>query len=200
MSQLHFFKKTNEKGHRAPGRPRTRPESCFGGDHFRNYNPREQRPISSNKALHLVLRSSQATGAHSMKKSALADKIWDIIEKHALKNNVRVYEYANAGNHLHLLIRVKRRDDYQRFIRSITGLIARAVKGCQRGTPLMKKFWDARPFTRIVSFSGEQFRKVKMYLARNRMEALGFAVYQPRTMRRKTPEWQAFWSHYTCVP
>lgn len=135
-----------------------------------------------------------------MKKRNLADKIWDIIEKHALKNNVRVYEYANAGNHLHLLIRVKRRDDYQRFIRSITGLIARAVKGCQKGNPLKKKFWDARPFTRIVSFSGDQFRKVKMYLARNRMEALGFVRYQPRNVSRTSEEWRAFWSHYTCVP
>lgn len=182
------------------GRPRKRPDNCFGGAYFKNYNPREARPISPRKALHLTLRSSMAKGQFSMRRPELQGKIWDIIEKHAQKHGIRLYEYANAGNHLHLLIRVKRQDDYRRFIRAITGLIARAVKRCQRGRPLEGKFWDARPFTRSVSFAGEQFKAVKLYIARNRLEALGFVKYCPRHIGHRSPDWKAFWSHYVGVP
>ena len=202
MNQLNFFEKRSKtrKGKRLPGRPRTRPEGCFGGSHFKNYNPRGQRPILSSKALHLVLRSSLAKGRFALNHPQLEAKVWEIIQKHAQKNGLRIYEYANAGNHLHLLIRAKRRDDYCRFIRSVTGLIARAVKGCQRGKPLKGRFWDARPFTRIVGFAGHEFKKVKLYLARNRCEALGFVEYQPRSKARNSKDWKDFWSLYTCVP
>ena len=182
-----------------PGRPRRLPEGCFGGSHFSGYNPRTQRPIYAKKALHLVLRSSLATGQFSMKRKELSARVWDIIVKHANQNGIQIYEYANGGNHLHLLIRVRRRDSYCRFIRSISGLIARAVKGCEKGTPLNGKFWDHRPFTRVVGFAGKQFQKVKLYLARNRLEAIGFLPYLERRYSR-SPDWKAFWSHYCCFP
>lgn len=184
---------------RAPGRPRKRPELCFGGAYFANYNPSEQRPIHFNKALHVVLRSSKAKGARSMMSPLLEGRVWDIIKKHADKNGVRIYEYANAGNHLHLLIRVKRRDFYKKFIRSITGLIARAVSGSEKGRPLNGPFWDARPFTRVVQFAGGEFKKVKLYLSRNRCEALGFIPYIKRS-KKLSPEWKAFWHRLVVVP
>lgn len=181
------------------GRPRIRPVHSFGGSYFQNYNPREERPIFSKQALHLVLRSSMAQGRYSMRRSDLQDRIWTIVKKHADLNGVTIYDYANAGHHLHLLIRVKRRDFYQKFIRSITGLIARAVKNCERGRPLKGKFWDARPFSRVVQFAGREYQKVKLYFARNHLEALGFIKYVPRT-KSNSEEWARFWQYYVSVP
>lgn len=181
------------------GRPRKRPENCFGGDHFKTYNPSQQRPIFSQKALHLVLRSSQTKGKRSFLNKAHEDFIWKIIKKHAQKNAVTIYEFANAGNHIHLLIRVKRRDFYCRFIRSITGLIARQVGRSEKGQPLSQKFWDARPFSRVVSFSRSDFQKVRLYIKRNIWEAIGFIPHIKRS-KKLTPEWKLFWENLVTVP
>ena len=79
-----------------------------------------------------------------------------------------------------MLIRAKHRDSYNKFIRVITGLIARHVGGTQKGRPLKEKFWDARPFTRIVSFAKREFATVKTYLLRNVLEAIGWFPYIDR--------------------
>ena len=124
-----------------------------------------------------------ATDRRSFKTKENEGPVWDIILKHAKKNNIRLYEYSNGGNHLHILLRAKTREAYDRFIRSITGLIARHVGKSERGVPLKRKFWDARPFTRIVGFAKREFETVKRYFLRNDLEALGWIRYVPRHKR-----------------
>jgi REP element-mobilizing transposase RayT len=165
------------------GRKSKRPQGTFGGKYLKNYNPKFQRPMDSKKALHLVMKSSKATGLRSFKSKNLESRVWEIISRNAEKTGVRIYGYANGGNHLHLLIRTKYRDDYNRFIRTITGLIARLVGGSEKGMPLKKKFWDGRPFTRIVSFAAQEFKTAKTYLLRNTLEAIGWIPYAERHHR-----------------
>lgn len=139
--------------------------------------------MDSKKALHLVLRSSHATGARSFKNEKYEACIWEIVSHHAKRTGISIYEYANGGNHLHLLIRAKHREDYIAFIRIISGLIARIVGRSERGKPLKNKFWDARPFSRVVSFARKEFRSAKAYLLRNNLEAIGWLPYLPRNQR-----------------
>jgi len=162
------------------GRPPTKPHGHFGGRYLKNYNPKYDRPMDSKKALHLVLKSSQATGEKSFKSEKYEAKIWGIISHHAEKTGIKIYEYANGGNHLHLLLHAKHRDDYTAFIRAITGLIARTVGESERGKPLKKKFWDARPFSRIVGYAKKEFSAMKTYLLRNTLEAIGWIRYISR--------------------
>jgi REP element-mobilizing transposase RayT len=176
------------------GRKQIRPENSFGGKYCLNYNPKTKRPLNEKKALHLVLRSTLAKGKLSFKNTAFEEKIWAIIKKHSSKNNIKIYEYANASNHLHLLIRAKAREDYVRFIKTITGLIARLVSGIEKGSRLKRKFWDARPFTRIVSFSKNDFKRVKLYLLRNTLETIGWIPYISRS-KKLPPEWKLFWKN-----
>ena len=61
--------------------------------------------------------------------------------------------------------------------------IARLVGKSQRGTPLKKKFWDARPFSRVVSFAKKEFSAIKTYLLRNTLEAIGWIKYISRESR-----------------
>jgi len=192
--QFSFFEKPKpqKQGSKKLGRNRKRPGNVFGGMYFKNYNPSMQRPIRAKKALHLVMRSCQAKGGLSFKNKKFEAKIWDIIKKHAFRNGITIYSYANAGNHLHLLIRVRRRDAYHRFIRSVTGLIARVVGGSEKGRKLKKKFWDARPFTRIVSFSKYDFPYVKAYLLKNTLETIGWIPYIKRS-QKMPPQWKMFW-------
>jgi REP element-mobilizing transposase RayT len=156
------------------------PHGHFGGRYLKTYNPKSERPMDSKKALHLVLKSSLAVGEKSFNNDKYKTKIWDIICDHAEKLDVKIYRYANGGNHLHLLLRAKNRADYVAFIRIITGLIARLVGKSEKGQPLKKKFWDARPFSRIVSFAKQEFTAIKSYLLRNTLEAIGWMPYYRR--------------------
>jgi REP element-mobilizing transposase RayT len=165
------------------GRPAKKPHGHFGGRYLKNYNPKCERPMDSKKALHLVLKSSQATGERSFDSKTHKKIVWKIIYDHADKFGIKIHEYANGGNHLHLLLRAKNRQDYAAFIRTITGLIARTVGNSQRGRRLKNKFWDARPFSRVVSYARQEYNTIKTYLLRNTLEAIGWLKYISRNSR-----------------
>jgi len=173
------------------GRKPNKPHGHFGGRYLKNYNPKSKRPMDSKKALHVVLKSSRAVGGRSFDHDKFKAKIWDIISKHAAQKGIKIYSYANGGNHLHLLLRAKNRKEYSGFIRTITGLIARLVGATQRGRPLRKKFWDARPFSRTVNFSKKEFSAAKTYLLRNTFEAIGWMPYVSRDkhLPRELRQW-----------
>jgi REP element-mobilizing transposase RayT len=103
------------------------------------------------------------------------------MREQARRARVRVYEYANAGNHLHLLLRAKHRADLQAFLRSFAGVAARLVTGARRGRPT-GRFWDMLAYSRIVHW-GRQFRRVRDYILQNELEALGVISYQTRSRR-----------------
>src|SRR5258708_236562 len=103
----------------------------FGGAYLKNSNPKEKRPISTTKSMHVVLRSSMAKGPLSFLK---ADRqLRGIIEKQAKRHGVKVYHQANGGNHLHLIVLPRSREAFKSFIRATSGLIARLILGVERG-------------------------------------------------------------------
>jgi REP element-mobilizing transposase RayT len=152
-----------------------------------------RRPLSSTEALHLVLRSSFATGKNSFRSSRNRSAIENILGQAAKKYGVRIYRQAVQSNHIHLVIKVPHRRMYRCFISVISGKIAshamnftsfkiflRSVGG--EGSALAQKgqgFWDFRPFTRILNW-GKDFRKCCDYVLQNTLEALGFVEYKPR--------------------
>jgi REP element-mobilizing transposase RayT len=158
---------------------------AFGGSSLKSH-PKEARTLVFSQAIHLVMRSTKARGRHSF--LFQAQGVERLIRLQAEKANVRVYDIANAGNHLHLIIKVPSPRLYRRFIRSLSGLLVRKVMGTQRGKPLnLEKFWDARPFTRIVSW-GKDYDGLKNYLEINRGEVQGFERMEMRFILRKIAE------------
>ncbi|MGE0528007.1 MAG: transposase [Bdellovibrionales bacterium] len=96
-----------------------------------------------------------------------------IIMSTAHKYGVRIYEQANVGNHIHLLVRLGKVRLWAAFIRELTGKIAQAVMAVgvmSQG----ERFWKYRPFTRIVQGWRKAFRTVKEYVCLNQLEADGF--------------------------
>ena len=158
----------------------------FGGELLKS-NPKCQRPLSFKQSMHLVLRSSKATGKYSFLHISRVRQIKALVQKQASVSEVKILRYANAGNHLHLLVQPSNRIGYRKFIRAITGLIARTVLKTERGIGLRgqdrlkntNKFWDKRPFTRIVAW-GREFTRVSRYLIQNILEAEGLIPYRPR--------------------
>jgi hypothetical protein len=121
-----------------------------------------------------------------------------IIEKFAFVYGVQVLSLVNVGNHLHLHIRVGNRFGYTPFIRAISGAIVVAVCGHARWSKKVVadsaemirdagagagtgRFWDHRPFTRVVvGFRAAQ--RLVDYFRINEMEGWGFSKIEARGM------------------
>lgn len=153
----------------------------FGGTLIKG-NPREARPISVKRPMHLVMRSSLAVKSHSFLHRTRVRQIEALCHRLGRELGVKVYQYANSGNHLHLIVLPRSRVAFHAYLRALTGLIARITMGVERGKCLDKKFWDARPYTRVITW-GREFRAVALYIAQNTLEALGFVPYTPRSPR-----------------
>ena len=101
-----------------------------------------------------------------------------IVRRTAMSKGVRIYHFVNVGNHLHLVIKLNRfttvagRQAFNSFIRAITWLIARHVLVAERNHAKGLKFWQARPFTRLVAW-GRDYDSVSRYMAKNADQTQG---------------------------
>jgi REP element-mobilizing transposase RayT len=145
------------------------------------------RPIDPKQALHVVLRSSKAKGALSLLHPRHCNAIESFVQRTAKRWGVRVYRFANVGNHLHLLVQVPTREAWKRFSKELSGGIAQIVTGAQKGSALSRNndqtipesarrgFWDHLLYTRIVSF-GRDFKGMCRYIIKNLFESAGVPV------------------------
>jgi REP element-mobilizing transposase RayT len=141
-----------------------------GGKLYQGMRKRE-RILDPGKPLHVVLRSKRATGDWSLLDPAHERRIGHLVRQCARRQGVRIFRYANAGNHLHLVIQARRRKNYQDFLRLVGGLVARAVTGARKGRRI-GKFWDALAYSRVVTW-GRELRNVSFYVLMNELEGLG---------------------------
>jgi len=145
----------------------------FGGALLKKSNPKEKRPISTKHTMHIVMRSQHAKGKRSFLAKRNREAVNRIIKHQASKHGLRLYRYENVGNHIHILLRTGHRKWLIGFLRSVTGLIARHVLGAERGSAQGLQFWEARPFSRVVTW-GRDYNSVKRYFDKNRLQAWGF--------------------------
>ncbi len=119
-------------------------------------NTRQQcRTLSSKRPIHLVLKSKASV---NLFKNRLLIK--HLISKHAGRFGVKIYASSVQRDHVHLAAKIPCRSAYLKFIRTITGILARKM-----GAGL----WKYRPFTHIATW-GREFRNLLDYLFRNDME------------------------------
>lgn len=79
----------------------------------------------------MVLRSSWAYGTNSFLLLRNKKDIERIILRTSKKYQIKVYRQAIVSNHLHLIIRISTRKNYQTFIRVLSSLIASHVMKMQ---------------------------------------------------------------------
>lgn len=135
----------------------------FGGEI--GINPRlNHRPLSSQKLIHLVLKSNEP----------ILRKNWayieQVIRKQAQNAGIKIYGLSIQPNHVHHAIRIHNRKAYLKFIRAVTGLLARKFG---RG------IWKYRPYTRVAEW-GKGLDHLKNYIHMNELEATGQIPIQPR--------------------
>ena len=123
-------------------------EKSYGGDHFTKRKGRGPRPLDTKNTMHLVLRSTQASGPKSFTRHR--GLIKTTLEGLAAKYGIALHGFANVGNHLHVHLKLGNRHTWRAFIRALTAIIAVKIGGKSRWSPKTKRFWDRRPFTRVV--------------------------------------------------
>jgi REP element-mobilizing transposase RayT len=148
-----------------------------------------RRPVVTKKPMHLVLKSSMARGRYSLLHKRNSKFVSELVASLSSRWAVRIFEFSNNGNHLHLLIQARYRKGFRGFVRGVSAMTVRHVTACKKGRPLGKKFWDSIPFTRIVAW-GRSFLLAKNYVVQNQMEAAGVVPYLPRC--QAVPWWLDF--------
>lgn len=196
MQQISFFKPN-------------RISKLHGGDTSIGRR-RARRPLTTKSAIHVTLRSDFATGGRCLMKHHKL--IYKILYKASKRFHISIYERAICGNHIHLLVRGKKRIDLQNFFRVVAGHIAQQILlqfpihpterlatkllnrrkwGGAQKVPENKckhpknqyKFWQALVFSRLLSGWGREYRSVKEYIVQNTLEALKLISYQKRKTR-----------------
>lgn len=146
------------------------PGTAHGGEHAKGRR-KAARPVATKRAMHVILRSSRARGAWSLLTARNAAAVRTVTHATAKRFGIKVYRYANVGNHLHLLVQAKRRADFQNFLRVLAQGICFLVTKARKGNPV-GKFWDALAFSRAVSW-GREFERLLEYLEKNLLEGKG---------------------------
>ena len=140
-------------------------KSCGGA---LNKNKRKQaRTISTKQPIHLILKSH--------KKIVLSDEeqrnaIQICLYNYSTKFNIKLYSWSIQKDHIHILLRVFQRDDYKKFIRTFSAMLAREFG---------KGLWVLSPFTRLVEW-GRDFKNVVAYIQQNEGEVQGLRTYKSR--------------------
>lgn len=141
------------------------------GGGLRNGKRKTIRPLDTKRPIHLVMKSERANGKCSLLHPTNKKNVDMLLQKFSHKFNVRILRAANVGNHLHLVVKTKTRANFQNFLRTITGRIAIAITGAQKGIK-QAKFWSELAFTKVITW-GKELNNVMNYLNFNLAEATG---------------------------
>ena len=140
-------------------------EKDFHGGQLNQKKRKVRRPLSRKKSIHLVLKCHKKLSLFENKKLLQV-----LIKKYGQRFCLKVYEISIQHDHIHFLVRIPNRENYIKFIRSLTGQMAKK---------LGKGLFKFLPFTRIVDW-GAAYRKVQAYLQKNEDEIYGRRPYEPR--------------------
>ena len=107
---------------------------------------KSQRPFSRNKPIHPVLKSELSKN----EKSFRLYKIWieKLIRSKAQTHFVEVSDLVIMGHHLHIKLKALARNEFQKYLKVITSLVARHITKAQKGKAYLLYF-SGRPICKI---------------------------------------------------
>lgn len=130
--------------------PRLHLRKQFGGALLKNSHAKTARPLSLKRAMHVVLSSESARGDWAFEKNKNKKIIETVLKTQGRKYGISIREIACAEENLHVLIRLRKRRSFAPFIRAVSGMLALMITGAGKTRKLKKKFWDQRPWTRVL--------------------------------------------------
>jgi REP element-mobilizing transposase RayT len=163
---LEFFKK---------------PMKAYGGELRKKAKNRGHRPlVFRSGTVHLCLRSTKAVGRHSFLSPSIKKPVEDFVRSFSTRKGVQLLSYANVGNHIHLHVKLINTTLYRAWIRGLSSglaMMAMGLEGFKKLRDQGKKFWDQRPFSRVIQ-SFKHFLTTKAYIEINILEGMGMSRKQ----------------------
>ena len=113
---------------------------------------------------------------------------------------VGVEQLSVQGDHIHILLRARRRGAIQDFLRVVAGQIAQQFS--RQGLLIapvvtdgrLSRLWRYRPFTRVVR-GWRAYRIVRDYIRLNEKEITGQIPYRKQRLRgMSSGDWEVLWS------
>ena len=166
----------------------------FGGS-LRKGKRKLARPIATKKPMHLVLRAQIFKSEWNLLSSKHRNQIENLVHQKADDNGIKIDQFANVGNHIHMIVISKTRDGFKRFLRTITGRIAAIVTGAKKGKRIQlssqkrgackhyqRKFWLGLAFTRVLEWGVDLFN-TRHYITKNKFEGEGVHILTTRGYR-----------------
>ncbi len=143
--------------------PRQKPE--HGGE-LNKGQRKTLRPLATDRPVHLVMKAERAFSREDAR-HILSENL-RLAEKFGLK----IYHQAASLDHVHAILKIPHRREYVKFIRSLSGLLARKFG---------KGFWKQVPYTRVGHW-GRDYRGMVEYIAKNRGETQGIDLMNPEVL------------------
>lgn len=141
------------------------------------------RPLCVKRSLHIVFRAEGARGGWSLLHPKHAKRLHLLLRKYSERFEVRIYEYANVSNHIHLLVRGRTKEGLRNLMRAFAGHSAQLVTGSGPKRPLKKRFWTLLVYTRIVAWGA--FHAARKYLRKNIQQ--GASIRPFYVLRKSAP-------------
>ncbi len=180
------------------------------------------RPLSIKSPIHVVFKAERKNLKRGLRSPAGFQVCSEVIKKYAYRFHIKIESQAICGDHIHMVIRLKKRSLAQNFFRVVAGQIAQkfenqgfvvtdtptrgqhnqSAKTPQIRTKSLKQLllsqkrrvWKLRPFTRIV-FGWRALRTVIAYVRLNEKEAQGKIPYRKERLRGLSiAEWALIWA------
>lgn len=140
--------------------------SEFGGSRLTGRR-KIARPFIHKNPLKIVLKADSARSPHL---TAYRSEIHWLFKNFSQMFIVKIYEVAICNGHIHFVGLFSTKEVYTKFIKALTGTIARKFK---------IKF-KLRPWSRILNW-GRSFKIALNYVLQNHLESIGVIPYQPRS-------------------
>jgi REP element-mobilizing transposase RayT len=153
-----------------------KPILAYGGDLRKKAENRGPRPlVFRSGSMHITLRSLMAKGIYSFQHSSKRQKVKNFVYSFSQGKGVKILSYANVGNHIHLHVKLHNQALYFGWIRGLSSglaMISHGLEGLKKLKDLNQKFWDQRPFSRVIR-SFKHFLNTKSYVEVNILEGMG---------------------------
>lgn len=140
--------------------------SEFGGSRLSGRR-KTARPLSPRNPLKVVLKADRSKSPHLTQIRSDIEQRFKYFSKIF---RVKIYEIAVCGDHIHFVALFHNHASYVKFIRALTGTLARTFK-------IKFKF---RPWSRILHW-GRSLKIAIQYTLQNKLESIGVIPYQPRS-------------------
>ena len=118
--------------------------------------------------MHVTIRLKR--GIPSLRQPRFVRRFRSSLSEACVRHGFRVVHYSIQRDHVHLLMKFPSREAYRKFIRGVTGTLARKFGA---------NLWAQLPFTRLFTWQSDYWN-LKRYMKQNREETLGHRPYKKR--------------------